>query len=309
LLGYTAVFVTGRISKADWHVRASEGGLLMWDTVGGLWAASTSMLPEWAGIVLSSGGAVSGANKAVNYVPPPLADSTWVPLGPAVYTALTKRDHNGVVEWARGVDTLQLYGVAEARDEGLLLAGQWREHTQAGERRDLAVMCCAANGDRLWRTVSPIGPWSAAWGVAQTPSADILCVGAAKAGDSSASDVVLLRLAASGAVISSRTLFRAGDEKACCVLPSSGGEAAIVGTVTPEGHATPSIWLLQVTGDGDTLRTHIYGGAADDSPNDIVRTKDGGYLVAGYTASYGLGGTDAYLIKTDCRGNCPTPVR
>ncbi|MDA3833377.1 MAG: right-handed parallel beta-helix repeat-containing protein, partial [Spirochaetales bacterium] len=46
-----------------------------------------------------------------------------------------------------------------------------------------------------------------------------------------------------------------------------------------------------------------YGGGEDDCGNSVQQTKDGGYIVAGYTNSYGAGDRDFYLIKTNSYGD------
>jgi hypothetical protein len=46
-----------------------------------------------------------------------------------------------------------------------------------------------------------------------------------------------------------------------------------------------------------------YGGAADDFGYSVQQTTDGGYLVAGNTRSYGAGGSDVYLAKTNANGD------
>ncbi len=46
-----------------------------------------------------------------------------------------------------------------------------------------------------------------------------------------------------------------------------------------------------------------FGGTQDDVAEDIVVASDGGYVLAGYTKSFGVGGSDAYLVKTDVDGN------
>jgi len=45
-----------------------------------------------------------------------------------------------------------------------------------------------------------------------------------------------------------------------------------------------------------------YGGRNSDSAYSIQRTNDGGYIVAGYTWSFGSGWSDIYIIKLDAKG-------
>jgi len=46
-----------------------------------------------------------------------------------------------------------------------------------------------------------------------------------------------------------------------------------------------------------------YGGAGDDHALSVVWTSDRGYAIAGHTKSYGAGGSDFWLVKTDSVGN------
>ena len=46
-----------------------------------------------------------------------------------------------------------------------------------------------------------------------------------------------------------------------------------------------------------------YGGAGDDVAWNVIQTSDHGYLLSGYTTSFGNGLRDAYIIKTDSLGN------
>ena len=53
----------------------------------------------------------------------------------------------------------------------------------------------------------------------------------------------------------------------------------------------------------DTLWTRTYGGSFDDVANYVQQTLDGGYIIAGYTESDGVGGQDFYLLKTNSLGD------
>lgn len=53
----------------------------------------------------------------------------------------------------------------------------------------------------------------------------------------------------------------------------------------------------------DTLWTKTFGGYNDDGAYSLRQTFDGGYIIAGWTESFGTGNSDVYLIKTDANGD------
>ncbi|MDH3530006.1 MAG: hypothetical protein OEQ28_10605, partial [Acidobacteriota bacterium] len=57
-----------------------------------------------------------------------------------------------------------------------------------------------------------------------------------------------------------------------------------------------------ITGQRDPGFEKIIGGAGFDRGVDAKQTSDGGYIAVGATGSYGKGGEDVYLVKTDSRG-------
>ena len=64
-----------------------------------------------------------------------------------------------------------------------------------------------------------------------------------------------------------------------------------------------SVWLLKIDFNCDTIWTKTYGGSDFDNGVYVSKTQDGGFIIVGNTNSFGAGGYDVYLIKTDNEGN------
>jgi predicted secreted protein len=60
---------------------------------------------------------------------------------------------------------------------------------------------------------------------------------------------------------------------------------------------------MKTDSSGNMLWDTTYEGSGDEEPRYFIKTADGGYAIAGYTTSYGAGGKDGWLIKTDGEGN------
>jgi hypothetical protein len=70
------------------------------------------------------------------------------------------------------------------------------------------------------------------------------------------------------------------------------------------GTDSGDIYLIKTDSLGDTSWTRMYGGDYTDHGYSVQQTEDGGYIIAGYTASYNvLNEFDVYLVKTDEKGD------
>lgn len=63
------------------------------------------------------------------------------------------------------------------------------------------------------------------------------------------------------------------------------------------------LYVIRLKPDGDTLWTKRYGGSFQDYGESIDITADGGYIVCGYTDTFGAGQEDIYVIKLNTMGD------
>jgi hypothetical protein len=136
----------------------------------------------------------------------------------------------------------------------------------------------------------------------QTPDGGFIIAGATESFGSGGSDLWLLKTDASGVLLWSCIEGGIGDELGNSVQVTSDGGYIVAGRTTSESGKDYDFLLLKTDAAGNKEWTSVLGSDGNDLGYTVRETEEGGYLVAGYTDSYGTGGADLYLIKTDLLG-------
>ena len=69
------------------------------------------------------------------------------------------------------------------------------------------------------------------------------------------------------------------------------------------GAGNGDFYLIKTNNLGDTSWTKTYGGNLNDIAYSVRQTSDSGYVIAGTTFSFGVGGSDFYFVKTNAVGD------
>ncbi len=116
-------------------------------------------------------------------------------------------------------------------------------------------------------------------------------------------DVYLIKTDASGDTLWAKTYGGINDDEGISVQQTSDSGYIVVGGTESYGAGGWDVYLIKTNANGDTLWTKTYGGIDDDEGISVQQTPEGGYIITGYTRSFGAGGNDVWLIKTDISGD------
>jgi hypothetical protein len=93
------------------------------------------------------------------------------------------------------------------------------------------------------------------------------------------------------------------DDVAHSIIQSSDGGYAVAGETRSFGAGGFDIYVVKLDSSGNVMWAKAIGGSEWDGAYSIIQSSDGGYVVAGWTISFGAGGSDFYVVKLDSGGN------
>jgi hypothetical protein len=117
-------------------------------------------------------------------------------------------------------------------------------------------------------------------------------------------DALLLKIDASGNLLWDKTYGGTQSDKAYAIAETA-GEYVIAGDTRSKGEGDNDAWIIKVDSNGNLLWDKTVGGEGFDMPTCIAVSNSGGYLVGGFTFSFGNGERDFWLFKIDDSGNVP----
>ncbi len=115
-----------------------------------------------------------------------------------------------------------------------------------------------------------------------------------------------MRLANTGAVMWAKTYGNPTAFNAAFSIQTTPDGGFVVAGIT-NGYAVDSlivgdVWVFRIDSTGNIIWQHAYGGPGADYASSIARTPDDGFIVAGWTNSFGAGGQDAWLLRLNNTG-------
>jgi len=217
---------------------------------------------------------------------------------------LVKTDEYGNLVWNRTFGTLgyeDSQDLIKTVDGGYLIVGRCNSFG-AGDS-DLWLIKTDSFGNMQWnKTIGGTG-YDKAWKIVQTADGNYAFAGITDSFGSGGNDYWLLKTDYQGNVLWNTTIGGVGDDRARCLVNTLDGGFFLTGWSNSYGAGGLDFWLVKADSFGNPQWNMTFGGEGVERSSSLVSTVDGGCVVVGYTASFGEGETDFFVVKTDFEGN------
>ncbi|MFN4133674.1 MAG: hypothetical protein ACK4GQ_04840, partial [Candidatus Hadarchaeales archaeon] len=216
---------------------------------------------------------------------------------------LIKLTQSGVVEWEKkfGGDLWDIaFSFIQTSDGGYAIVGYTGSY---GENNgDVWLIKTDRFGDKEWEKTYPGSRRDIGYSVVQTSDGGYAIAGFTSSKGSGEKDAWLLKTDAWGNLQWDKPYGGAQDDVARYVLPSMDNGYLLAGWTSSFGSGGYDVWIAKVDASGNLEWQKSFGGSDVDQGYQAVETKDGGYVIVGFTRSFGQGVEDAWLLKIDSKG-------
>jgi hypothetical protein len=223
---------------------------------------------------------------------------------------LVKIDSQGNEEWntsfgGNGYD--RGFSVQQTTDGGYVATG-WTDSYGAGND-DVWLVKADSQGNEEWNKTFGGSGRDQGQSVQQTTAGGYIITGYTRSYGAGDDDVWLIKTDSLGIEDWKMTYGGVYSDVGYSVQQTTDGGFIITGHTLSYGAGVHDFFLIKADALGDTLWTRAFGGSNIDIGNSVQQTADGGYILVGYTRSYGAGNYDVWLLKIEGEGVQLNPPR
>ncbi|MCK4575773.1 hypothetical protein KAU34_05160, partial [candidate division WOR-3 bacterium] len=217
---------------------------------------------------------------------------------------VVKTNAVGDTMWTKtygGTSVDEGYSVQETYDGGYIIAGNTMSFGPS--LFNVYLIKIDADGDTMWTGAYGGGFLRYCYSVLQTSDSSGYITAGILQRIGECPNACLTKIDTNGVVLWTKEYGGTEYDWSYSVQQTSDNGYIVTGFTESYGAGGYDVYLIKTDSIGDTMWTKTYGGAGDEEGLSVIETSDGGYLIAGYTDSFGAGYNDVYLIKTDADGD------
>ncbi len=263
-------------SRDGWLIKTDAAGNMVWTKTLGLSGSEAHSIQQ-----TSDGGYIIAG------VYPVSGNTFW----------LVKTDAAGNMEWNRpwgGNGSDIAYSAQQTRDGGYIAVGS----TTSFGSIDGVIIKTYSDGTIEWnQTYGQTNSLEMIYSIQQTYDGGYVALGISNSSTLD-DDFWLIKISPGGSLMWSRFFGGLDDDWGSSVQQTSDGGYVLAGSTYSSGDSSPDYLVVKTDSNGNEEWRQIYGTDDTDQAQAIHETKDGGFVVAGYTYYYGGGiSTDGWLVK------------
>jgi len=218
---------------------------------------------------------------------------------------ILKLNSDGSLEWQKTFggngDDFTL-SVEQTTDGGYIVAGVT---TLFGDNYNIDVYILKLNSDGSleWQKTYGGNGYDLAYSVMQTTDGGYIVAGYTTSFGAGDYDVYVLKINPDGSLAWEKTLGGNDNDLVSSIQQTTDGGYIVVGVTGLFQSGGSDAYILKLNSDGSLAWQKTYGGNGEDQAYSIQQTTDGGYIVSGYTESFGAINKDAYVLKLNPDGS------
>jgi len=217
---------------------------------------------------------------------------------------LIKTDSSGNLIWQKtygGAYDDCCYSQEQTSDSGFIMTG-WTSSFGSG-LRDVYLVKTNAYGDTLWTRTYGGTERDIAFSVKEARDKGYIIAGQTNSFGAGNSDIFIVKTDSSGTLEWMKTYGGASNDYGYSVQETTDSAFIVCGFTESFSAGKGDIYIIKTNINGDSVWTKAFGDTADERAYSVQQTSDGGFIITGYTESYGAGNSDIVLIKTNEAGN------
>lgn len=216
---------------------------------------------------------------------------------------LVRLDENGEQLWSQtygGEGRDDGWDLVQTEDGGFMILG-FSDSFSAGDF-DLYLVRTDAAGEELWSETYGGPEDEFGWALAASEDGGFALAGQTLSYGNGGNDGFLVKVDSEGRELWTQTYGGDDRDRLFSITAAEDGGYVLAGITKSFGAGNRDAYIVKTNSLGESEWELVVGEAQDDVAHAINPTGDGGYIITGYTQSYGAISWDVYLVKTDAAG-------
>ena len=217
---------------------------------------------------------------------------------------ILKLNSNGNIMWAKtfgGSNSDYADSVQQTSDGGYVIGG-YTDSFGAGWK-DCLVLKLDPNGNITWAITIGGSNFDEAHYIQQTSDGGYIIAGQSASFGPGGYDLLIIKLNSTGSLTWAKTFRGSNDDYASSIQQTSDGGYIVAGYSASFDAGDVDFLILKLNSTGNLTWAKTFSGSDNDWAISIQQTSAGGYIIGGYTKSFGAGDEDFLILKLNSNGN------